>query len=90
MKKKEIIIEEQIPSWVICYFVNGDATGLEDGEIKMADKWLKDNKVVSVCPKHTVLPDGSCGDICEPYFSHCPAFGLPADVYDCDVICETD
>lgn len=88
MDKDEIIIQEKIPSWAICYFVNGDATGMEDNEIEMADKWLTDNKVISVWPKHTVLPDGTCGDLCEPYFSTCPAFGLPCDVYDCEVECK--
>lgn len=71
---------EKIPTWALCYLINGDASGLTDEDIAIADKWCEVNNVTSVC-----APDTQEGE-CSPYFTHCPAFGLPSDVVDCQVM----
>ncbi len=70
---------EPIPTWALCYLINGDPTGLTDDEIAMIDKWYAENKVQTVTTASEV--EGEC----HPYFSHFPAFGLPAEVTDCHV-----
>lgn len=87
MEEKTYITEEEIPAWAICYLVNGDSTGLTETEIETVQKWEKDNKVVDVSPKMIKGKDGEETDISDPYFSAFPAFGLPSDVYDCNVMC---
>lgn len=64
---------EKIPTWSLCYLVNGDASGLTDEELQTIDRWYKDMGVQVVSP---VMDDG-CS--LQPYFSHCPAFGLPTE-----------
>jgi len=39
---------EPIPTWALCYLINGDSTGLTENDITMIDKWYADNKVQSV------------------------------------------
>lgn len=75
---------EKIPTWSLCYIINGDATGLTDEEIRMIDNWLNDWQVQTVSP--ITDEEGNT----QPYFSHCPLFGLPADVEDCDIIFTND
>lgn len=41
---------EKIPTWSLCYLVNGDATGLTDEEIALVDKWYQDNRVEIILP----------------------------------------
>ena len=71
---------EKIPTWSSCYLINGDATGLTDDEIRMADKWMDDWQVQIVSP--VTDEKGNA----QPYFSHSPLFGLPAEVEDCDIL----
>lgn len=71
---------EKIPSWSLCYFINGDASGLTDEEIRDADRWYKELRVQIISP--VVDEEGNI----QPYFSHYPAFGLPAEVVDCDIL----
>ena len=68
---------EPIPTWALCYLINGDRTGLNDTELAMIDKWYADNKVQSI----TTAPENE-----YPYFSHFPAFGLASEVVDCIVM----
>ena len=74
------IATEPIPTWALCYLINGDPTGLTDDEIAMIDKWYADNKV------QTVTTASEAEGESNPYFSHFPAFGLPAEVTDCHVM----
>lgn len=67
----------EIPTWSLCYIINGDAEGLESDEIEMIDNFLKVNKVGIVSPDSDF----------EEYFSWRPFFGEPCEVVDCDVIC---
>lgn len=71
---------ERIPTWSLCYLINGDATGLTDEEIRMIDNWLNNWKVQTVSP--ITDKEGNT----QPYFSHHPLFGLSAEVEDCDII----
>ena len=71
---------EEIPTWALCYLINGDASGLTDEDVAIVDKWCEVNNVTTVC-----APDIQEGE-CSPYFTHCPAFGLPSDVVDCQVM----
>ena len=75
---------EKIPTWSLGYIINGDATGLTDEEIRMIDKWLNDWQVQIVSP--ATDEEGNA----QPYFSHCPLFGLAAEVEDCDILYTND
>ena len=41
---------ERIPTWSLGYIVNGDATGLNDDEIKMIDDLFHKQHIELVCP----------------------------------------
>ncbi len=75
---------EKIPTWSLCCLINGDASGLTDEEIRMIDTWLNDWEVQIVSP----VTDGEGN--AQPYFSHCPLFGLPTEVEDCDILFTND
>jgi len=75
---------ESIPTWSLCYVINGDPTGLTDDEIRMVDQWLNDWQVEIVSP----ITDEN--DNTHPYFSHYPLFGLPTEVEECDIIYSND
>ena len=32
---------EKIPTWALCYIINGDPTGLNDEDIKMVDDYME-------------------------------------------------
>lgn len=71
---------EAIPTWALCYLFNSDATGLTDEEIALIDQWYTENKVMGITTATEQKGE------CFPYFSHYPAFGLPAEVVDCHVM----
>ncbi len=68
---------EKVPTYALCYLVNGDASGLTEREVNMIDTLLREQSVELVCP-----PD----DEWQPYFSNHPWFGEPAEVVDCDIV----
>ena len=68
---------EPIPTWALCYIINGDATGLTDEEIVMVDSWVKDSGYEIITP---------CEDEKGEFFNSfcsCPAFGAPCDCTEC-------
>ncbi len=71
---------EPIPTWALCYLINGDSTGLTAEDIAMIDKWYSDNKVQTITTSSE--DEGSP----HPYFSHFPAFGIASEVVDCIVM----
>ena len=71
---------EPIPTWALCYLINGDRTGLNDTELAMIDKWYADNNVQTI----TTTPENEGST--HTYFSHFPAFGLASEVVDCIVM----
>ncbi|EJX04065.1 hypothetical protein EVA_07829 [gut metagenome] len=71
---------EAIPTWSLGYLINSDATGLTDEEINLIDNWYKENKVTDI----SIVTERE-GEW-FPYFSHYPAFGLPAEVVDCHIM----
>ena len=36
---------EAIPTWSLCYIINGDASGLTDEEIRMVDDAMRKNNI---------------------------------------------
>ncbi len=70
---------EKIPTWSLCYLINGDPSGLTDEEIQDIDRWYNNLGVQVVSPV-----EDSDGNM-QPHFSRYPAFGLPAEVVDCDI-----
>ena len=75
---------EKIPTWGLCYLINGDRTDLTDEEVRMIDQWKNDWQVQVVSP----ITDEE-GNV-QPYFSYHPLFGLPAEVEDCDILYMND
>lgn len=75
---------EKIPTWSLGSIINGDMTGLTDEEIRMIDEWQSEWNVQVVAP----VTDGEGN--AYPYFSHCPLFGLPAEVADCEILYTND
>lgn len=75
---------EKIPTWSLCYLINGDATELTTEEIQMIDRWINEWKVQIVSP----ITDKDSN--VQPYFSHYPLFGLPAEVEDSDIFYTND
>lgn len=71
---------EPIPTWALCYLINGDSTGLTDSDLTMIDMWYADNKVQTIATASE--DEGNT----HPYFSHFPAFGLASEVVDCIVM----
>ena len=72
MNRKKYV--EPIPSWALYAIINDDRTGLEDDDIRQIEDWFAETGYDLVCPPN---------DEDEGYFTPCPAFGLPCDVYDC-------
>lgn len=76
---------DNFPSWSLCYFVNGDATGYNDEDIAMMDKYI-DNLIIDLCAKWV--------DVCptddEPHFSSFPEFGEACDVIKVTILYEVD
>jgi hypothetical protein len=75
----EIKLTVNMPEWALSYMINGDASGLVEGEREMIDGWYTAQRDES---GHEIIlnPDG------EHYFSNHPAFGLPCVCVECDVI----
>lgn len=73
MKYKTI---EKIPTWSLCYLINGDPTGLTEDEIREIDEWMGKWQVEIVAP---IEGDNEI----QPYFTYFPLFGLATDVVDC-------
>lgn len=68
---------EKIPSYALCYLINGDKDTLTDNEIKEIENWMDKSGIKEVLP-----PDEEN----ETYFTHSPAFGLPCDVIECPCV----
>lgn len=72
---------EKIPAYAVCYFEYGEDDGgvMNAEDIANADKFLE-----TLHAEGYTSPTFDWGDG-EPYFSSCPAFGLPCDVVDCTI-----
>ena len=74
----------RVPTYALSYLVNGDASGLEDNDQTNIDKWFEQFATEAKnCGGQVIF---STPDNGEPYFSHCPEFGLACDVEDCTVL----
>jgi len=81
--------ELPIPTWALCYLVNADASGLEDGEQEMVDKYMEQfYKEAKEKGGHVIFsPEADeNGENKESYFTWNPEFGLACDVEDCTVL----
>lgn len=76
----QTVIVASIPVWAMCYLCYGDIDSISAEEQAIIDAWWSRNNVVAVSP----VQDDDQG--CTPYFDYFPAFGLGADVIDCNVI----
>ena len=43
---------EAIPTWSLCYIINGDASGLTDEEIRMVDEAIRKNNIEIISPRY--------------------------------------
>ena len=78
-------VVERIPGWALCYIVNGDRDSITDEEIQMVDDFYESYRKGGM-EIQGIYPVNDDDENFEAYFSHCPAFGLPCDVVDCDVM----
>lgn len=62
---------EKVPTWALCYLINGDISDLNNDEIEMVDEWVRNY------PHHGSL----IFDVIDSeFFSPCPAFGKACTV----------
>ena len=71
---------EQIPEYMMPFFINGDEEGYEEEDIQNAKEWMKESGIQEV-----TLPSD---EDYQPYFSSYPAFGEGCDVVDCVCVLE--
>ena len=70
---------EKIPHWALYYLTYGEYYSLSEKDLTEIEDWRTKNNVQDVFPITDDLDF-------EPYFTSCPAFGLPTNVIDCNVI----
>jgi hypothetical protein len=69
-------VEYLIPSYALCYLLYGDTSGMENEDIATVDRWQEKN-----------IPASAHLSVGEDYgFSTRPAFGLPCDCTECEVV----
>ena len=71
---------EKIPTWALCYIINGDSEGISDEEAAEINQWLTDLKIDIVSP--ITDSEGNW----SPYFKAYPIFGKGAEVVDCNIL----
>ena len=71
---------EKIPTYMMPFFINGDFDGYTDSEIEAALNWQKGDEI-----KEVISPTD---EDYRPFFSMCPAFGLPCEVVECECVIE--
>lgn len=69
---------KKVPTYALCYLVNGDATGLTEQEVNEIDRLLREQSVEIVSPPSD--------EEWQPYFSSSPWFGKPCEVVDCEIV----
>lgn len=78
--KRKVEKIENVPTWALCYIVNGDTDAITDQEQQEIDQWLHDNRVEIISP----IENEDCE--WDVHFTWCPAFGSATDCVDCNVI----
>lgn len=63
-----------VPTYALPYLINADPSGLSDEEIAAIDEWYAGLEVEGLSFTFDVVDSQAA-----PYFSNCPAFGLPAE-----------
>jgi hypothetical protein len=72
-------ITDQIPAYALSYLVNGDASGLADGEQETIDAWFDECKANLLASHPGARIDFVTEDNDSPGFVAYPAFGLACD-----------
>ena len=76
---REARIVEALPCWSLPCIINGDESGLNPDEITLINNWLafwgNDRYMIVSVPENA-----------EGSFNSRPAFGLPCDCIDCEII----
>ena len=72
-------IEYTFPSYAICALINGDTSGMGEEDEKAFNAFLDREKGIDVWE---IKRNEETGELCEPYFSSDPEFGLPCDCVD--------
>lgn len=71
---------EKVPTYLLGYLVNGDATGLTEQEVNEVDSLLREQGVELVCPP-------SSDENWQPYFTAYPWIGsMACEVVDCTIV----
>jgi hypothetical protein len=79
-------IKDNCPCYALSYLVNGDASGLEEEDIKAIDAWEEEcrKKLEDLYPEASIIFDLQYS--AEPSFTRHPAFGLACDTAPCAFI----
>ena len=77
----------EMPDYALCYLVNGDDSGIDAADKKTIDAYMAqfEEEANSVNGDLVIAPSED-----EGYFTHCPAFGLPCNVIDTDIVILTN
>lgn len=77
---------ERIPTWALCYIIDGNAKFLTDNEVLMIDNWYREWEIQSVSP--VTDEEGNT----HTYFSQFPLFLgiMPTEVMECEIIYNND
>ena len=76
--------KEDIPSYALCYLINGDSSGLEQSDIDIIDRFMNSYYEIAEQKNGHVVVD--IPDDEESFFAPYPAFGLPCDAYSCNIV----
>ena len=68
----------KVPTYALCYLVNGDATGLTEQEVSEIDRLLREQAVETRLPRQ--MKNGS---ILQQLLR---GSGKPCEVIDCDIV----
>lgn len=71
---------EAVPTWALCYIINGDSEGISEEEAAEINQWLTDFKIDIVSPINDSEGNWS------PYFKAYPIFGKGAEVVDGNIL----
>ena len=78
---ESIIVKENLPCWSLPMIINGDSSGLNDEEIRMVEGWINFYAERRAESWHVSVPNDAEGS-----FNSRPAFGLPCDCIECDIV----
>jgi hypothetical protein len=80
--------EVKMPAYALSYLINADSSGLEDDDKKEIDFFMREfyDEANREGGSIVISPEEDEHGNIEPHFYWRPAFGLPCDVVDCNII----